>query len=247
MSRFYAVLQRFSGIIAGESTRLGGVSPHPYASLNLGKSTDDSWENVQENRRLLVRDLGFTADQLAMSYQVHGSEALRVEAPGMAQGYDALFTNRPGILLAVTVADCTPILVYDEKNRAIAAIHAGWKGTVAGIVSKTLERMAEAFGTQGADCAAWVGTCIDSCSFEVGDEVAAQFSDDHKNYQLSKSKFTVDLKAANAAQLRAFGIPEEKIEISPFSTVLNNDRYFSHRKEQGVTGRFWGFIALRDL
>ena len=165
-------------------------------------------------------------------------------APGGAEGFDALITRQAGILLAVSVADCTPILVFDAKNKAVGAAHAGWPGTAARIVEKMLRRMADEFGTAGPDCFAYIGTCIDECSFEVGDEVADKFDDAFRRFDAARSKYLVDLKKANQAQLLAFGVPENQIEISPRSTVLHNEDYFSHRKEKGTTGRMLAVIGM---
>lgn len=245
MFREPAIFSRFPHLAAAESTRHGGVSPAPYASLNLGKNTDDDPANVAENRRRFCAALGFSPAQMAWSKQIHSDQIRVVSEPGGAEGYDALVTNRPGILLAVSVADCTPILIFDVKNKAVAAIHAGWPGTAARLVEKTLRRMSVEFGTKGTDCYAWVGTCIDECSFEVGEEVAVQFDAAFKRFEAGRGKFMVDLKKANAAQLLAFGVPENQIETSPWSTVLNNEDYFSHRKEKGKTGRMLAAIGLR--
>jgi YfiH family protein len=239
------IFARFSGLSAAQSTRHGGVSPAPYHSLNLGKSTDDDPIHVAENRLRFCAALGFHPGEMAWSKQVHADQIRHATEPGGSEGYDALVTNVPGILLAVSVADCTPILVYDSRNRAVAAIHAGWRGTVSGIVAKTLIFMEQQFGTQGADCFAYVGAFIDECSFEVGDEVAVAFADPFKRFDAERGKFFVDLKKANAAQLLGFGIPETQIEISPYCTMRHSDDFFSHRKDRGVTGRGLGVIGLR--
>lgn len=239
-----AIFAGFPGLVAAESTRHGGVSPAPWASLNLGKNTDDDPARVAENRRRFCAALGFEPEQMAWSFQVHADQVRVVTEAGGAEGFDALVSNRPGILLAVSVADCTPILVFDARNRAVAAIHAGWPGTVARLVEKTLHRMAAEFGTAGADCHAWVGTCIDECSFEVGDEVAVRFDEAFKRFDTGRGKFVVDLKKANRAQLLAFGVPETQIETSPWSTMLHNHDYFSHRAEKGVTGRMLAAIGM---
>ncbi len=246
MFRQPAVFLRFPELAAAESTRHGGVSPAPYASLNLGKHTDDAPENIAENRRRFCAALGFQPAQMAWSKQVHGDQVRLVTGPGGAEGFDALVTDRPGLLLAVSMADCTPILIYDPRNRVAAAVHSGWPGTAARLVEKTLARMAAAFGTRGADCFAYIGTCIDECSFEVGGEVAEKFDAGFKRFDAERGKFLVDLKKANAAQLLAFGIPEDHLEISPLSTVLNNADYFSHRKEKGTTGRMLAVIGVRN-
>lgn len=153
------------------------------------------------------------------------------------EGFDALVTNVRGIQLAVTVADCTPILIYDPENGAVAAIHAGWRGTVGRIVEKTLATMQANYGTRPADCFGYVGTCIDECSFEVGDDVSQHFAAAYKRWDESAGKFFVDLKTSNRDQLVVGGLKPENIEVSPYSTVLHNHDYFSHRAEKGLTGR----------
>ena len=239
-----SIFAQFPNLAAAQSTRHGGVSPVPFDSLNLGKSTTDDPANVAENRRRFCAALGFESAQMAWSKQVHGDQIRQATVPGGSEGFDALVTNVPGILLAVSVADCTPILVYDHGQKAIAAIHAGWRGTVAGIVAKTLVLMDQVFGTRGEDCFAYVGACIDECSFEVGDEVALEFDERFKRFDTERGKYFVDLKKANAAQLRAFGIPETQIEVSPYCTMLHSTDFFSHRKDKGVTGRGMGVIGL---
>jgi YfiH family protein len=238
------IFAQFPELSAAQSTRHGGVSLAPYHSLNLGKSTTDDPIHVAENRLRFCAALGFHPGQMAWSKQVHGDQIRHATEPGGSEGYDALVTNVPGILLAVSVADCTPILVFDSRNRAVAAIHAGWRGTVSGIVAKTLVFMEQQFGTLSADCYAYVGACIDECSFEVGDEVAAEFDERFKRFDTERGKYFVDLKKANAAQLQAFGIPETQIEVSPYCTMLHSADFFSHRKDHGITGRGMGVIGL---
>ncbi len=239
------VFAPFEGVSAGQSTRHGGVSPAPYFTLNLGKSTGDSPENVAENRRRFAAALGFDAGQMAWSRQVHGDAIKRVTAPGGDAGYDALVTNVPGILLVVSVADCSSILIYDRENKAMAAIHAGWKGSAAGIVAKTLKLMALEYGSKGANCYAYLGACISAEAFEVDEDVASQFAAPFKRYDASRQKYLVDLKKVNAAGCLEFGIPAGQIEMSAFCTVLDNKDFFSHRKEKGVTGRGMVGIGLR--
>ncbi|MCC6462694.1 MAG: peptidoglycan editing factor PgeF [Saprospiraceae bacterium] len=243
--RIPSIFQSFPQLLAAESTRHGGVSPAPYASLNLGKSTDDDPAHVVENRRRFCAALGVEPAALAWSRQVHGAEVRWATAPGAAEGFDALITRSPGVVLAVSVADCTPVLVFDPVRGAVAAIHAGWRGAAAGIIGNTLAEMATRFGTRGADCLAYVGTCIDECSFEVGPEVAAAFDAAFQRFDAGRDRYFVDLKKVCAAQLQACGLPEQHIEISPFSTVLHNHDYFSHRLEKGSTGRMMAVIGVR--
>jgi YfiH family protein len=238
------VFQAFQSVIAAESTRHGGISPFPFSSLNVGLNTSDLLEHVEENRRRFFSSLGIDPDQVSSSHQVHGDRILTVTKPGRFEGYDALMTNRPHHFLTVTVADCTPILIYDAGQQAVAAIHAGWRGTVARIVEKTVQAMQDQFSSRPAQCFAYVGTSIDQGSFEVGDEVAEQFDEIHKVFDPQRQKFLIDLKAANVTQLKNAGIPASQIGVSPYSTVTHNQDFFSYRIEKGNTGRMVAVIGL---
>jgi polyphenol oxidase len=241
------IFQQFPELIAVESNRHGGVSRASYASLNLGLFTEDKPENVQENRTRFFESLGIKPSRVAHSHQVHRDRILKVTRCKAYEGYDAMITINKNSFMSVTVADCTPILIYDAKNQAVAAVHAGWKGTVADITAKTIQMMQLEFNTKPTDCYAYVGTCIDESSFEVGEKVAELFAYEFKTMVKNgrKVKFFVDLKKANAAQLMKCGVPENQIEISSFSTVLDNYDYFSHRKEKGKTGRIMALIGVR--
>jgi polyphenol oxidase len=231
-------------LAAGMATRHGGVSQPPFSSLNLASSGDDPEQAREENRRRFSAALGFEAHQLVRSKQVHGTEILKAETGGLYEGYDASITAQNGLLLAASVADCVPILIYDHANRAVAAVHSGWKGTVAQLVAKTLQLLQSEYGTKAGDCYAYIGPCIDVRDFEVGEEVAAQFDPAFKQWDAQRGKFMVDLKVANAAQLEAFGIPKDQVEVSPCSTVRDNAHFFSYRLENGVTGRHLAAIGL---
>jgi YfiH family protein len=234
-----------SRVISAQSTRLGGISPVPFCSMNLGLSVNDEEENVWKNRELFFGKLGVELSQVSRCYQVHGNEVLHVNEPVTNEKFDAQITNKPNVYLAVSIADCTPILIHDEKKNAIAAIHAGWKGTVGNIVSNTLQKMQTNFGTKGENCKAYIGTCISYDNFEVGDEVAEHFDDTLKRFDSQKQKHFVDLKAANKKQLLDFGVLSKNIETSSYCTVNNNDLFFSHRKEKGNTGRMMAVIGMK--
>jgi YfiH family protein len=225
-------------LVAGISTRHGGVSSQAYQSLNLGVHTDDDPADITQNLSLFCSDLGIAPESLARSYQVHGSEIWTSVSPGYQSGYDAIVSKTPGIFAGVGIADCCPILLADPVREVAAAIHAGWKGTVAQIVSKTASAMIVG-GSNPADILAYIGPCISLENFEVGDEVAEQF--DHKEKR--GARWHVDLKATNTAQLQILGITQ--IEISDYCTVANNDLFYSHRKEQGITGRMLAVIGFQ--
>lgn len=234
-------------VIAAQSTREGGVSAKPFKSLNLGLSVQDEEQNVLKNRELFFGALRIPLEQLAKSHQVHGTDVLVVDQPGSNEKYDAQITNKPDVFLVASIADCTPVLIYDPVHKAVAAIHAGWRGTVGGIVTKTLAKMNEEYGTLGSDCKAFIGACISYKNFEVGEDVAQHFDASLKRFDTEKEKWFVDLKAANKAQLLAAGLKPENIEVSEYCTVENNDLFFSHRKERGKTGRMMVVIGLRPV
>ena len=236
-----AIFQSIPGLVAGVSTRHGGLSESPYSSLNLGIHTDDSPDIVEKNLALFCEDIGVSPSDLARSYQVHGDKIWVTGRPGYQTGFDAMVSVQAGVFAGVSIADCTPILLADPVAGICAAIHAGWKGTVAGIVEKTAKRMIENRGSNPANILAYIGPCIGLANFEVGDEVAAQFAAEYKTRV--NNKWHVDLKAANAAQLEKLGITQ--IEIDPACTVENNADYFSHRKEKGFTGRMIALIGFQ--
>lgn len=240
------IFTSFPQLIAAESTRHGGVSQGAYASLNVGLSTEDDPAAIHANRQLFFQSLGVSADQIASAYQVHGDKVLKVEVPGRYEGYDALISDVPNVFLTVTIADCTPILIADPQTQAVAAIHAGWRGTAAEIVTKTLAYLHQAYQVNVENCYAYIGTCIDECSFEVDADVSDHFVSAYKRWDEERQKYFVDLKAANRAQLLNAGVPAQNIEVSPYSTVLHNSDFFSHRKEKGITGRMLNLIGFKS-
>jgi len=245
--RIPEIFRDFPEVVAAESTRNGGFSKGSFHSLNLGLYTDDNPGIIKKNRALFARSLGFEPGQLAGSYQVHGDEILKVKKAGNYHSFDALISCEKGILLTVTVADCVPVLIFDTKHQAIAAIHAGWRSTQKRIVEKTLHRMQMEWDTKPLHCLAYVGTCIGESVFEVDVDVADYFAPEFKHWDSKRQKFLINLKAVNKDQLLRSGVPETQIEISPFCTVLDNENYFSFRKEGGKTGRMLGVIGMLSV
>jgi len=238
------IAEKFPGLTMAQSTRYGGTSEGPYADLNLGLSTGDGREAVMENRRRFWSALGTSEAHAAGGYQVHGSEIKIVDQPGYFDGHDAFVTDRPGIFLSVTIADCVPVLIFDPVKKTIAAVHAGWRGTVEQITGKTVALLQKVYGTNPADCIAYIGTCIGFDSFEVSAEVAREFAPELQKEAGSPGKYLVDLKEANRMQLMQAGMPGELIEVSPFCTAKDHHRFFSFRKEGGVTGRMLAVIGM---
>lgn len=239
------VFDDLSGLVAGFSMRAGGISPVPYDALNLGLSTDDADANVRENRRRLFEGLGFAPDALAIAGQVHGAEVAVVERGGLYRGVDGLATTTPGVLLCISAADCAAVLLADPEAGVVAACHSGWRGTVANIAGRAVERAA-ALGADPGRLRAYISPCISAEHFEVGEEVAAHFDDAFVRRPDGAPRPFVDLKGAIAAQLRAAGVPGAHVEVDPHCTVASRDRFFSYRAEDGRTGRMMGFVGLRS-
>ena len=225
---------------AAFSTRLGGASPAPYDSLNLSLSTDDDPERVRCNRRTLAAALGIDAGALVVPGQVHGTTVAQVGPAERGRGArdradvirdtDGLLTIEPGLPLVVSVADCVPVvLAAGHPVRAIAAVHAGWRGMVAGIVGEA----ARALGAYDAARAAVVGPSIGPCCFAVSPDVGEAFEG---RWPGTWHDGHVDLWETARRQLVDAGVPPEAVVTSGLCTC-HDERFFSHRRERGVTGR----------
>lgn len=240
----------------GFTTRHEGVSRAPYNSLNLGLNTFDSPHNVQGNRSLLTRAFDIKVEKLVMVNQCHGTDILVIDEPNQDFAHfqklqcDGIITNQPGIMIAVGVADCLPLLLLDPQKKVAAALHAGWKGTAGNIAAKGIESLVKIFGSNKTDILASLGPCIKSCCYEVDEPVRKAFTDgglDWNNLavEIGVGKWRLDLAAANRDQLTAAGIPEENIESAPQCVCCQHDWFFSYRRDAGETGRQAGFIALK--
>ena len=240
------------GVGHGFSTRIGGVSEKPFDSINLGNPTgcdrQDSQESIQQNYVLLQSALGIPNRERCWVHQVHGAEVEVVRRGTFASGRkaDALVCDDPERVIAIRVADCVPILLASVDGRVVAAAHAGWRGIVAEIVPATIAAM-RAFCAAEPLIAA-VGPCISAAKFEVGPEVIQTFRDHFGEEVISQvdsrsGKGHVDLRAALHMQLLENGVAESKIDHSDRCTVRDSAEFFSHRRDNGVTGRMAALIA----
>lgn len=219
----------------GFSTRHGGVSLPPFNTLNLGGSQDEP-SSIDVNRKLALNQLGLSADRLCTLKQVHGTTVCRA-MPGAQEG-DALVTAEEDLVLAVSIADCYPILFEDKKNRVVAAAHAGWRGTLGGIAGKVIVEMLN-LGAEADHIRVAIGQGISVEKFEVGPEVIAQFKEaGFPSFCIRENK--IDLIACNQWILQRH-IPG-KNTWSMNRCTFEND-FFSYRRDRGVTGRMWGLIA----
>jgi YfiH family protein len=240
------------GFTNGFSTRMGGTSPMPQDALNLAGFHEDAAENIHENRRRFLRL--FDGDwQLTAVWQMHSADIRTVrdkeDARSDEERCDALTTDAPGILLAVKSADCVPVLLGDKRTGACAAVHAGWRGTVARIVERTIERMNKEYGTRAEDVRAAIGPAAGACCYEVGAEVIEAF---RSNFREADSLFRptreghalIDLHRANSNQLVQSGVSADRIHIAPFCTMCRTDLFFSYRREKSLYGRVGRLMSV---
>ncbi len=272
-----AALERIPWLAHGFTLRPGGTSVLGRKRVfNLGRTDWDTPENVLANRKKLLSALGAGKMQIVSLRQIHSALARVFDSPpAVPLKGDAALTRTPGLLLAVLTADCVPILLVDTKRRAVAAVHAGWRGTLKRVAEKTLGKMRMSFGTRPRDVLAVLGPCIGRCCYEVGAEVAQAFhsqfacakewfegpfdrlvSDDTPNplqwlnmhppgHQPPPPSVRFDLAATNRWQLENAGVPAANIFSSDLCTSCRKDIFFSHRAEFGKTGRLMGVIGIR--
>ncbi len=221
----------------GFSTRHGGVSQGPFASLNLGGSEDDP-DYILANRKRALERLGVVSKKLCTLKQVHGTTVCDAR-PGSQQG-DALVTNNPELILAVSIADCYPVLFYDPRQKIIGAAHAGWRGTVGKIAGNVAQQML-ALGAAPETIQVAIGQGISQRNFEVGPEVIEQFETAGFPQSCCKNS-RIDLAACNRWVLVQQGIPAKNIWTMNRCTF--EEDFFSYRRDKGVTGRMWGLISL---
>lgn len=236
--------------VHGFPSRHGGVSAGKRASLNLGYRWGDAPENVAENRRRVASAAGFDLARLQVTQHVHGTRVWIVGDPTPEPAeFDALVTNRPGDTLGAFAADCIPILFADPVARVVAAAHAGWRGTVAGVAPHTTRTMALRFGSRPADLRVALGPSIGPCCFEVGPEVVKAFEEALPGTPAlvvpGPQKPHIDLRRATRVQLEREGVLPEHIDDRPPCTRCQPERYFSFRRDGLEGGVHMGFVGLR--
>ncbi|MGQ9681122.1 MAG: peptidoglycan editing factor PgeF [Anaerolineae bacterium] len=229
-------------------TRLGGVSAPPYASLNVGASVGDEPRAVEANRRRCYAALGLAEQQVVTCYQVHSDVVVPVtpaDGGKVVESTDGLCTDSVGLALFLRFADCVPILLYDAEHRAIALVHAGWKGTLAGIAARAVQAMREHYGSRPEAIHAGLGPAIGPCCYEIGPDLAEPFARRFGDGVLRRQAAggqSLDLPAANARVLAEEGV--RCIEHAGLCTACRVDEFFSHRQEGGQTGRLAALAVL---
>jgi YfiH family protein len=246
------------GFVNGFSTRLGGISAMPANALNLAGFNDDAAENILENRRRFLKL--FQGDWvLAGCWQVHGADVRVVQTredarpaenkQGETVFCDVIVSNASGVLAGVKTADCVPILLGDPVTGAFAAVHAGWRGTLATAVVVAVKRLTEEYDVKSEDLRVAIGASAGACCYEVGSEVidafTSRFADGDKLFTPTRQGHAlVDLLQANRDQLVSAGVRLERIHTAPICTMCRTDLFFSYRKEKSVHGKVGRLMAV---
>jgi polyphenol oxidase len=241
------------GVVAAFTGRAGGASEAPRDTLNLGLRVGDDLRRALANRRRVATVLGLAGRPWALARQVHSAEVLVVEAARLGQGppeakpplgdADGLVTADPGVVLAVLTADCAPVLLADPAARVVGAVHAGWRGLAAGVVEAGVAALAGLGADPGA-CVGLVGPAIGGCCYEVGLDVRATVGDRYPAALATTrdGRPALDPAAGAAQALERAGIGQ--VRVAGECSFDLEDRYFSHRRDNGRTGRQAGLIAL---
>lgn len=248
-----------AGVVHCFSTRRGGVSAGVLSSLNLGIHRGDDPQNVWENYRRLGAAAGFTPEQTVFTHQTHTDIVARVGRENRGDGLlreveperDGIITNEPGVALVCFSADCTPILLYDPVSRSVGAVHAGWRGTAAGIARNAVEKMERYFGTRPENICAAIGPCIGPCCFETDANVpqamehALGAAAQPAIRPVENGKYYVDLKLLNRIWLERAGV--RAVDVCPDCTKCQPDRFWSHRITGNARGSLAAVIMLTEV
>lgn len=239
-----------AGLKHGIFTRRGGVSQAPWNSLNTGGLNGDERANVVENRRRIFSTVNLPVESIYDVWQVHSSAVIYTERPRPLESphlrADAIFTNRSGVCLFMRFGDCVPLLFLDPIRRVIGIAHAGWQGTIKLIAQKIVYEMVRQLECRPEDIIAGIGPSIGPDHYPIGTDVTSKVIDVFDNEQgvleFLNSKTYFNLWQANFVALRRAGV--RQIEMANICTACHPDDWFSHRKENGKTGRFAALISL---
>jgi len=238
-------------VVQGIFTRHGGVSPAPWASLNLGGTVGDTRENVIENRLRIFTLMDREVESIFDVWQVHGNHVICTDRPrpldGLHEKADAILTDKQEITLFMRFADCVPVFLFDPVKRVVGMVHAGWQGTVLRICEKTIKTMQNVYDSDPRDILAGIGPSISSEAYQIGEDVLLRvkesFGEDGEQLIKRYNGYVhLDLWEANRLTLEQAGVRE--IEVVKICTAQNTNDWYSHRKEKGKTGRFGALIAL---
>lgn len=255
-------LETMDDLVQGFSTRLGGVSEDHLYSMNLSFSRGDKEENVRENFRRIAAAIGFSTEDLVFSHQTHTTNIRTVTEADRGKGFtreldyqdvDGMITNVPGIVLATFYADCVPLYFVDPVKKAIALSHSGWRGTVHKIGKRTVQEMADHYGSRPEDIVAVIGPSICQECYEVSEDVILEFQQYYPQscqkelyFRKENGKYQLDLWRANEIVMQEAGLLPEHIHTTQYCTCHHPDLLYSHRASKGKRGNLAAFLGLKE-
>ncbi|HEX2963037.1 MAG TPA: peptidoglycan editing factor PgeF [Ignavibacteriales bacterium] len=237
------IFRKYPEIVFGFSTKINSDSPAPYF-FNLSLSVGDDPKRVKQNRSDFFHALNLSEKSVALQKQTHSDICTYTEKAGLCGESDAMITDKKNLGLGVSVADCTPVFLYDPVNKVISAVHSGWRGTQKKILANTIEKMARDYNSRAEDLIAYIGPSISQNNYEVGGEFTGFF--DEKYLKPSGDKYLLDVKGANLDILLDAGVQRSNIQVSTLCTFQMENLLHSYRRDGLHSGRLLGIIAMKD-
>ena len=238
----FDIFREYSRLKAVVSTRQTGLSSGAFGSLNMGYNTEDCDSKVAANRRRFCNSIGIPMESLAWVQQIHGSDIAQVDTFGEIGKFDGLISGEGGIFLTITTADCIPIFLYNKYTDTLALLHAGWRGIAKGIIPSGVEMLCGKSNSEPDGIIAALGPHIRSCCYSVSDDVADRFSSTFIS-KGKKGKWYLDLTACTVTAMRQSGVRISNIEHQGYCTSCEEEYYYSHRRDRGITGRMMALFG----
>ena len=238
------IFNKYPEIIFGFSTKVGAGRKAPYF-FNVSKSVGDNKQIVDENRGNFFNSLGLNVEDVVLQKQVHSDKITYVAQGGVCGNSDAMITDKKMLGLAISTADCVAIFIFDTKNKVIAGVHSGWRGTEKKILLKTLVKLQEKYNSDPEDLLAYIGPSITKVNYEVGKEVADLF--DKKYSTPIENKYLLDVSLVNQDILLNFGLKKRNIQASVLCSYEQKNLLHSYRRDGHLSGRALGVIAMKDF
>lgn len=237
------IYNAYQEIISGVSSKIGAGRKKPFF-FNLSFSVGDDEQIVKENRNLYFNSLNLNQEKAAFQDQIHSDVITYVSTPGNCGQSDAMITDKPGLALAVSIADCTPILIYDTYKKVIAAVHSGWRGTYQKILLKTISMLVDDFHSDPKNLVCYIGPSISQINYEVDIEVAEIFPE---KYSIKRDqKYFLDVSGINFDYLIEAGVKKCNIQKSTLCTFAYQNIFHSYRRDGKNSGRSLAVICMKD-
>ncbi len=238
------IFEQFPEIIFGFNTKIGLNRKEPYY-FNLSHAVSDKKEIVDENRNRFFAALKLDENKIVYQKQIHSNIVSYASKPGNIGESDALITDIPNLALSISTADCTPIFIYDKKNKVIAGVHSGWRGTAQKILLETLNRLKSDFNSECENLYVYIAPSISQEKYEIGSEVAEKFDD--KYLLITNDKIYLNVAGVNYDILLNFGVKKSNIQFSNLCSYKMKNLLHSYRRDGLHSGRTLAVIAMKDL